>query len=118
MRCLFPAVVVFSLACGTAAAQEPAAKSVAASDPATEVQAALQGELKLWFPRCIDDENGGYHQAFNHAWEKVDQPRRTLVFQSRMLWVNATMAANLPELAEQHRAYAAHGLSYIREQFV
>lgn len=118
MRSLLSALVVCTVACGSAAAQESPAARVSASDLAAEVQAALHDELKLWFPRCIDEANGGYHQAFNHAWEKVDQPRRTLVFQSRMLWVNATMAAKLPELAEQHRAYAAHGLTYIREQFV
>lgn len=50
-----------------------------------------QDILNPWFPRCVDAERG-YHQEFAADWSRLPSDEHSLVFQSRMLWVSATVA--------------------------
>ncbi len=70
--------------------------------------------LDCWFPRCIDPD-GGYQENFARDWSSRPDPRRHLVFQSRMLWVTATIARIRPDLHAQYTAYAEHGYAYLAE---
>ena len=71
-----------------------------------ELEASLGRDLlDRWFPACVDPA-GGYRQRFGPAFEPMDDGARDLVFQSRMVWVCATMAHGRPEFA----GYARHGV--------
>ena len=50
-----------------------------------------QDILDPWFPRCVDAERG-YHQHFAADWSRIPSDERSIVFQSRMLWVSSTVA--------------------------
>lgn len=48
--------------------------------------------LDHWFPACVSAE-GGFHQNFDRAWNPLAGETRSLVFQARMTWLAATVAA-------------------------
>lgn len=48
--------------------------------------------LDRWFPACVSAE-GGFHQNFDRAWNALAGETRSLVFQARMTWLAATVAA-------------------------
>ncbi len=67
--------------------------------------------LDRWFPACVDPK-GGFRQRFGPGFEPMDDGARSLVFQSRMIWVCANVAAERPEFAK----YAQHGIRFLREK--
>ncbi len=80
-------------------------------DPA-ELEASLWRDLlNRWFPACIDP-NGGYRQNFDASFRPTGDATKSLVFQSRMVWVCATVAAIRPEFAD----YARHGVGFLKNR--
>jgi mannobiose 2-epimerase len=78
--------------------------------------------LACWFPRCIDGRQGGFHQDFGNDWSPGPVGQKSLVFQSRMTWVAATMARRRPNLvvpcpAADFAAWADDGIAYIGDTF-
>jgi len=85
---------------------------------ADQVEGVLRRHvLDCWFPRCIDP-SGGFQQNFSRDWKATPDPKRTLVFQARMLWVVATTARLRPELKDQFSAYADHGFQNLTQNFL
>ena len=83
-------------------------------DLAEQVEAALRRDvLEVWFPRAVDECNGGFLAAFGRDW----QPGRSLgkfsVFQGRMTWIAAQVALRRPELKERYLPYVRHGIDYL-----
>ncbi|MFO8013625.1 MAG: AGE family epimerase/isomerase [Phycisphaerae bacterium] len=71
-----------------------------------------QDVLAHWFPRCVD-EAGGFHQCFARDWTPKPEPYRFLVHQARQTWTAARVMQYDPALAEEYRAYVAHGIAYL-----
>ena len=69
--------------------------------------------LDRWFPACLDPA-GGYRQNFDAAFRPTGDASKGLVFQARMVWVCATVAANRPEYA----AYARHGVRFLKARLL
>jgi mannobiose 2-epimerase len=69
------------------------------------------GVLAVWFPRCIDRQEGGFLPDFNADWTPAAPNDKTIVFQARMTWVAARVASTRPDLAQEYRDYALHGLN-------
>lgn len=69
--------------------------------------------LPKWFPRCVDQEHGGFFPHFREDWSPGDQNDKTLVFQSRMTWVAAQVALRYPELRAEYRKHTQHGLDFL-----
>lgn len=67
--------------------------------------------LDRWFPACIDPV-GGYLQRFGPHFEPMDDGSKGIVFQARMIWVCASVAAYRPKFAE----YARHGVRFLEER--
>jgi mannobiose 2-epimerase len=71
--------------------------------------------LGVWFPRTIDNENGGFHAEFNKEW----QPTRSLgtfsVFQGRMTWISSQIVMHRPDLKDQYLPYVKHGVNYLND---
>lgn len=74
----------------------------------------LKEVLPFWFPRCLDQEYGGFRPHFRSDGSLGPLNDKTIVFQSRMTWVAAEVAQRYSELAETYRNYARHGLKFLR----
>ncbi len=80
--------------------------------PPEEIEESLWRDLlDPWFPACIDPA-GGYRQQFGPAFEPMGDGVRNLVFQSRMIWVCASVASIRPKFAD----YARHGVRFLKER--
>ncbi|MGV3614745.1 MAG: AGE family epimerase/isomerase [Fimbriimonas sp.] len=82
---------------------------------ASEIERSLHADLlDRWFPLCVSGQ-GGFDQEFARDWQAVGDGGRSIVFQSRMTWVAATMAeAGDAAYAE----YARHGLRILADRFI
>lgn len=81
---------------------------------AQEIERSLHADLlDRWFPACVSDL-GGYHQDFTREWEPVGTGGRSIVFQSRMAWITATMALEDPV----YLPFARHGLKELADHFI
>lgn len=72
--------------------------------------------LPAWFPRTIDSQYGGFHSNYRNDWSPFGANQKGLVYESRMTWLAATVAAEYPDLAAQYRDYARHGASFLRQR--
>lgn len=71
--------------------------------------------LPFWFPRCLDQDHGGFRSQFLSDGTLGRGNAKTIVFQSRMTWVAAEVVQRYPELAETYRGYVRHGLTFLRD---
>jgi mannobiose 2-epimerase len=72
-----------------------------------------QDVLDVWFPRAIDEENGGFYADFTRDWHRAPSHGKFSVFQGRMTWIAAEVVMRRPELREQYLPYVAHGVDYL-----
>jgi mannobiose 2-epimerase len=80
------------------------------------VEAMLrQDVLAVWFPRCIDNQNGGFHSSFTRDWTPGESQGRFSVFQGRMTWIASQVAMRRPDLKEQFLPIARHGVDYLSD---
>lgn len=70
--------------------------------------------LAAWYPRCLDLENGGFHENFAYDWSPKKTRSKCLVYQGRMTWVPAHMAIDYERNRFPHRAYCSHGLEFLK----
>ena len=83
---------------------------------ATEAETMLhQDVLDVWFPRAVDRQNGGFHAEFDRQWRPLPSRGKFSVFQGRMTWTAATVAARRPELRAQYLPYVLHGVAYLSQ---
>jgi cellobiose epimerase len=81
---------------------------------ADETEAMLHWDvLDVWFPRSIDQENGGFHSAFARDWQPGRSEGKFSVFQGRMTWVAAEVAMRRPDLKRQYLPIAEHGVEFL-----
>jgi cellobiose epimerase len=81
---------------------------------AEEVEAALHRDvLHVWFPRTVDNENGGFRSNFNREWKPYGTESKFSVFQGRMTWITSQIARRRPALKEQYLPYVKHGVEYL-----
>lgn len=69
--------------------------------------------LKKWFPRAIDKERGGFIQDYAEDWSEKRDGNKSLVYQSRMIWMAAQIAIDMPERAKEFSEYSKHGLAFL-----
>lgn len=75
-----------------------------------------EGVLAKWYPRCVDRRHGGFLPSFREDWTPGDQNDKGVVFQSRMTWVAAQVSLRLPDLADEYRGYARHGVEFLDQR--
>jgi endoglucanase len=79
-----------------------------------EVEATLRRDvLKVWFPRSVDRENGGFHSNFARDWQPGKSQGKFSVFQGRMTWVAAQVVMRRPELKAEYLPIAQHGVQFL-----
>jgi mannobiose 2-epimerase len=96
----------------------------AVSSPAGSL-AALADEMDvyLWehvlrprFPRCIDQERGGYHVNYARDWSLLEDEGRFVVYEARVMWTAAEVARRRPDSRAEYLPYARHGLRALADQ--
>jgi mannobiose 2-epimerase len=81
---------------------------------AAETDAMLHGDvLNVWFPRTVDQENGGFRSNFSRDWQPTLSEGKFSVFQGRMTWIAAQVVMRRPELRAQYLPIVQHGVEYL-----
>lgn len=81
---------------------------------AGEIETTLRKDvLGVWFPRTVDNENGGFYANFTRDWKRSKSEGKFSVFQGRMTWVAAQIVMHRPDLKEQYLPYVNHGLDFL-----
>ncbi|HEY6332261.1 MAG TPA: AGE family epimerase/isomerase [Blastocatellia bacterium] len=83
---------------------------------AEEIESVLRKDvLGVWFPRCVDNTNGGFNADFTRDWKPSKSEGKFSVFQGRMTWVAAQVVLNRPDLKDQYLPITKHGLDYLAD---
>jgi len=83
---------------------------------ADEAEAALRHDvLGVWFPRCVNEQRGGFDSSFDRQWRKKGESDPFIVFQARMTWISATVAKRRPDLHDQYLKNARHGFQFLKQ---
>jgi mannobiose 2-epimerase len=82
----------------------------------SRLEQALENIVSFWFPRCIDEERGGYHLHYGMHGEDLGLAPRMLISQSRMVWLASRLAREGYRTADMLDA-AEHGYRYLTERF-
>ncbi len=82
---------------------------------ASELEAELTGKLDVWYPRVIDEADGGYLSNFAHDWKEMDEQEKFIVTQARHVWTLSKMAERYPD-REGYADYAKHGVTFLQEK--
>lgn len=80
---------------------------------ADELETALRKLLEAWFPRCVDEQYGGFLCDFDRRWRPSGSQLKMLEFQARTTRAVARAAA-LPGF-ERYQEMATHGWEYLRD---
>lgn len=80
-----------------------------------EAEAMLRRDvLGVWFPRTVDNENGGFLSNFTRDWQPARSEGKFSVFQARMTWISAEIVMRRPDLKDRFLPNVAHGVDYLR----
>jgi cellobiose epimerase len=83
---------------------------------ADQVEAVLHRDvLDVWFPRNIDNENGGFYSGFDRKWQSTPSEGKFSVFQGRMTWISSQAAIQRPELRDKFLPIARHGIDFLND---
>jgi mannobiose 2-epimerase len=81
---------------------------------ADEAEAMLRRDvLEVWFPRTVDQQNGGFSSGFTRDWKLGANEGKFSVFQGRMTWVAAQVAMRRPDMKAKFLPIAEHGVEYL-----
>ena len=83
---------------------------------AVEMESSLKKELlDVWYPRCIDEEYGGYLSTWTYDFKPQGEQDKMIVSQARHVWVNAKTSMIYPN--EDHFIKGAEaGLRFLQEK--
>ncbi|MCK5206991.1 MAG: AGE family epimerase/isomerase, partial [Cyclobacteriaceae bacterium] len=70
--------------------------------------------LQLWYPRVIDQNNGGYYSNYSYDWTKENNQNKFIVTQARHVWTLSKAFEFYPERTE-YQDYANHGYEFLRD---
>lgn len=103
---------------GCGAADPPARHGIIAAERAiiaAEVDSILDHQLDLWYPRVVDEEDGGFLSHYDYKWEPVGSQAKMIVTQARHIWTLAKIADADPARRNDYLAFARHGFEFLRD---
>lgn len=71
--------------------------------------------IGVWFPRSVDNDNGGFYSNFTRDWKRAPSEGKFSVFQGRMTWVAAQFVRRAPDSKDQFLPVVEHGLKYLSD---
>jgi mannobiose 2-epimerase len=86
--------------------------------------AALADEMEeyLWqhvlrprFPRCVDQERGGFHTNYARDWSPLEDQGRFVVYDARVTWTAAAVALGRPATRAEYLPYVRHGVRLLAD---
>lgn len=77
-------------------------------------QILITHDLELWYPKVIDQHNGGYYSNYSYDWTKEATQHKFIVTQARHVWTLSKAFEFYPERTE-YREYASHGFEFLRD---
>ena len=81
---------------------------------AAETETMLHRDvLDVWFPRAVDNENGGFSSTFTREWQPGKSQGKFSVFQARMTWMPSQVVMRRPELKDKFLPIVHHGVDYL-----
>jgi mannobiose 2-epimerase len=93
--CLAAAVLLTACQQTTESDTRATAPSISLKD---EVEYELTDNLlKVWYPRTVDEEMGGFLTNFTHDWQQMENQDKMIVTQARHLWTLSKAASMYPE---------------------
>ncbi len=78
-----------------------------------QISNSLTALAKVWYPRAVDDELGGYWSDFNYGWEREGLQNKMIVSQARHIWSTATMALYFDD--SRYTDMAEQGFEFIKD---
>jgi mannobiose 2-epimerase len=69
--------------------------------------------LDVWFPRTVDNKNGGFRSNFTRDWKPYGKESKFSVFQGRMTWISSQVVLRRPEMKDKFLPIAQHGVDYL-----
>ena len=83
---------------------------------AAEAEATLHRDvLDVWFPRNVDNQNGGFYSGFDRKWQPTTSEGKFSVFQARMTWISSQIVLQRPEMKDEFLPIARHGLDFLND---
>lgn len=99
---------------GFAAKDSATAQPMPVSSLIAQMEAALRTDIAdAWFPRAVDQQEGGFLSSFSRRWEAAERQPKTIMFQARMTWVAAQLAMLRPEYGPHLKEAARHGADFL-----
>jgi mannobiose 2-epimerase len=81
---------------------------------AGEMETMLRRDvLDVWFPRTVDNVNGGFNSNFTRDWQPNGTQGKFSVFQGRQTWVASQIAMRRPDMKDKFLPIARHGVEYL-----
>ena len=71
--------------------------------------------LDVWFPRTLDEQNGGFRAMFDREWKPGPSQGKFSVFQGRMTWISSQVVLRRPEMRDRFLPIAQHGLQFLND---
>jgi mannobiose 2-epimerase len=103
-------LLFFSWSCSGPSSKEVAEEYLGV--PVSEIESELDQLMQLWYPRIVDEENGGYWTNFGPDWTRSEEQTKMLVTQARGLWTAARAARHYPD-REVYRKAADAGYAFL-----
>ena len=70
--------------------------------------------LNTWYPRVVDEQDGGYLSDFDADWNADGEQRKMIVTQARHVWTASQAAMRYPDNA-MFLEVARHGYEFLRD---
>lgn len=82
-----------------------------------EMDTVFNRTMKVWYPRAIDREYGGYLSDFTYDWRPEGRQNKMIVTQARHVWTTSKVAVCRDSISKTFAGYATHGYTFLRERF-
>ena len=79
-----------------------------------EIKNAIDDEINLWYPLCVDTVFGGYFSDINYKWELDGPQNKMIVSQARHIW-SASNAFMFYKDRKDLLKVAEHGFEFLRD---
>lgn len=106
-------VILFAVAgCETST---PGTAQESRAEIASEIENELENLVNVWYPRVIDEEEGGYLSRFTYNWQMEGSQDKMIVTQSRHLWTLSKIGEKNPS-NQNYAEYASHGFQFLQNE--
>lgn len=72
--------------------------------------------LAMWYPRAVDEADGGFHQNYAENWSPIPDTQKGVVYQSRLTWLAAQAALRYPEQQTEYHHCIRQGLEFLEDK--